>query len=62
MSLGRLSKSARKHIRREKARIRREILDPKKQEEAINQLYEKFGLVDIKNKSKSKIKSKTNEN
>ena len=32
----------RKFIRQEKARIRREILDIKKQEELISQLYKKF--------------------
>jgi len=37
-----LPKSVRKYIRKEKARIRREILDIQKQEEAIKQLYEKF--------------------
>ena len=42
MSKKRLPKSQRKHIRKEKARIRREVLDLKKQEELINQLYEKF--------------------
>jgi len=38
----RLSKSLRKYIRKEKARIRREVLDVKKQEELIWQLYQKF--------------------
>ena len=37
-----MAKSIRKHIRREKARIRREVLDIKKQEESINELREKF--------------------
>jgi len=37
-----LPKSIRKHIRKEKARIRREVLDFKKQRELINQLYKKF--------------------
>ena len=35
-----MSKSFRKFIRREKARIRREVLDVKKQKELINKLYE----------------------
>ena len=35
-----MSKSFRKFIRKEKARIRREVLDVKKQEELINKLYE----------------------
>jgi len=42
MTKKRLPKSQRKYIRQEKARIRREVLDLKKQEELINQLYEKF--------------------
>ncbi|MDP1538512.1 MAG: hypothetical protein Q8M00_00575 [bacterium] len=37
-----LPKSIRKYIRKEKARIRREVLDFKKQEELINQLYKRF--------------------
>lgn len=36
------SKSLRKYIRKEKARIRREVLDFKEQEKLINQLYRKF--------------------
>ena len=42
MAKKRLPKSLRKFIRREKARIRREILDVKKQEELIQKLYQKF--------------------
>ena len=34
--------STRKFIRREKARIRREVLDVKEQKEQINKLYEKI--------------------
>ncbi len=37
----RLPKSLRKHIRQEKARIRREVLDIKEQEKLINELYQK---------------------
>ena len=37
-----LSQSVRKHIRKEKARIRREVLDLKEQEKSIKKLYEKF--------------------
>jgi len=37
-----LPKSVRKHIRREKARIRRETSDFNKQKELIEQLYQKF--------------------
>jgi len=42
MSRKRLPKSLRKFIRKEKTRIRREVLDIKKQEELIQQLYQKF--------------------
>ena len=35
-----LNKSQKKFIRIEKARIRREVLDIKKQEEEINKLYD----------------------
>ena len=38
----RLPKSVRKFIRKEKARIRREVLDLKKQEELIDELYQPF--------------------
>jgi len=44
-----LPKSLRKFIRQEKARIRREVLDIKKQEELINELYKKY-LAKIKEK------------
>ena len=37
-----LPKSVRKHIRKEKARIRREILDSEEQKEKIRQILEKF--------------------
>jgi len=40
--------SLRKYIRREKARIRREVLDLKEQEKLINELYQKFFKEDIK--------------
>ncbi len=43
----RMPKSARKFIRKEKARIRREVLDIKEQEKLISGLYEK-----TKNKNK----------
>jgi len=52
----RLPKSIRKYIRKEKARIRREVLDLEEQERLIQQLYEKF----LKN-NPSNLKSK-NEN
>lgn len=37
-----MPKSIRKHIRKEKARIRSQVLDIKEQEELIAKLYEKF--------------------
>lgn len=37
-----LPKSLRKYIRKEKARIRREVLDLKEQERLINELYQTF--------------------
>ncbi len=37
-----MPRSIRKFIRLEKARIRREVLDIKKQEELINELYQKI--------------------
>jgi len=39
MAKKKLPKSIRKYIRKEKARIRREVLDLKKQEELIRKLY-----------------------
>ena len=42
MSEKRLPRSLRKYIRKEKARIRREVLDLEKQKELIGQLYERF--------------------
>jgi len=38
----RLSKSIRKYIRREKARVRREVLDLEKQKKLIDELYKSF--------------------
>ena len=40
MKKKRMPQSLRKHIRREKSRIRREVLDIKEQEKQIKQLYE----------------------
>ena len=37
-----MPRSIRKFIRQEKARVRREVLDIKKQQELINQLYQRF--------------------
>ena len=42
MKNGRPSKSTRKYIRKEKARIRRGVLDLKEQEKLINKLYQRF--------------------
>gem|GEM_PF-1567041 len=39
-----LPKSVRIFIRREKARIRREVLEPQKQQEFIAKLYARFAL------------------
>lgn len=47
-----MPKSIRKYIRKEKARIRREVLDLKEQEEMINKLYQ-----NILNKPEDKIES-----
>jgi len=41
-----MPQSLRKFIRQEKARIRREVLDIKKQEELIAELYKKLVKVD----------------
>ena len=49
MKRKRLSKSIKKFIRKEKARIRREVLDLKEQEKLIQELYQKF----FKNQRKS---------
>ena len=37
-----LSNGTRKHIREEKARIRREVLDLKEQDRQIDELYKRF--------------------
>lgn len=50
----RLPKSLRKYIRREKARIRQEVLDLKEQEKQISELYQKF-FEKLKTKTKTKI-------
>ena len=42
MNTKKLSKSIRKFIREEKARIRRKFLDLKEQEKLINELYQKY--------------------
>ncbi len=40
MKKKKMTQSLRKHIRREKARIRREVLDIKEQEKQIQKLYD----------------------
>jgi len=52
MGKQRLPKSLRKFIRQEKARIRQEVLDFKKQKELIVSLYQKFLKEAIKNQEK----------
>ena len=42
MKKRKLTKSLRKYIRKEKARIRREVLDIREQERLIQELYKKF--------------------
>ena len=41
-----LPRSLRKYIRKEKARIRREVLDVKEQEKQIQELYQKLFKTD----------------
>jgi len=45
-----LPKSVRKHIRKEKARIRREVFNVQEQEKQIQELYQRF----LKSKNNSK--------
>jgi hypothetical protein len=42
-----LPKSLRKYIRKEKARIRRQIFDFKEQEKLIDDLYKKLSMIKI---------------
>lgn len=49
MKKKRMAKSARKFIRKEKSRIRREVLDIKEQEKLINQLYKKVNYDNKRN-------------
>ena len=56
MGKKRMPKSLRKFIRREKARIRREVLDMKEQEDKIKELYQKFSKTKNKNKGQGTIK------
>jgi hypothetical protein len=44
MSQKRPSKSVRKYLRQEKAKIHRGVLDLSENQRLINELYEKFGI------------------
>ncbi|MDI6591622.1 MAG: hypothetical protein QME61_01660 [Patescibacteria group bacterium] len=53
MERKKLPRSIRKFIRKEKARIRREVLDIKQQQKLIQELYQKiFEKLKIKNEAK----------
>lgn len=54
MKKKRLSKSIRKYIRLEKAKIRREVSDSKEREKLIEEIYQKIITKDKKNKEKQK--------
>ena len=55
-------KSVRKHIRLQKARIRREVFDFKKQQELIQELYQRFTVNPKKKEERQrKITSKKKE-
>ena len=56
MQNAKLSKSIRKYIRKEKARIHREVLDQKEQKKLIDELYQKI----IKNSKIKKDEDKRN--
>ncbi|MEX0869815.1 MAG: hypothetical protein WDZ39_00070 [Candidatus Spechtbacterales bacterium] len=53
-----LSKSARRHIREEKARIRKEFPSSEEREEKINELYGKFLPKEKEEKKEAKPASK----
>ena len=44
-----MPKSLKKHIRKEKARIRRQVLDPIRQKQEINKIYEDLKIEKLKN-------------
>ncbi len=52
-----LPKSIRKYIRKEKARIRREVSDIEKQKKLINEIYQKLNLKTKKEPSVEKKSS-----
>lgn len=53
MEKKKLPRSIRKYIRKEKARIRREVLDLREQEKLIAKLYQKFLKKEKREKSKA---------
>ena len=61
MKRKRLSKSIKKFIRKEKARIRRSVFDTGKQQELINGLRPVKKPISQKEDKKSKVSSKKNE-
>ena len=56
-----MPKSIRKFIRKEKARIRREVLGLKEQKEKINGLYQRFIKKENKIETKKPIEQKIEE-
>lgn len=54
-----MPKSIRKFIRKEKARIRRDVFSIKEQEDKIAQLYQRFLKTKDENKPKTTQKNKT---
>ena len=59
MGKKRMPKSIRKFIRKEKARIRRDVLDIKEQGDKITQLYQRFLKTKDKDKPKKTQKNRT---
>lgn len=55
MTKSKLPKSVRKFIRKEKARIRREVFDIEEQERLLRELYQKFINIDPKNENKRNL-------
>lgn len=56
MTKSKLPRSIRKYIRKEKARIRREVFDLKEQEKLIGELYKKFSKKEKTKKTKKEEK------
>ena len=57
-----MPKSLQKYIRKEKARIRRDVLDIKEQEKLINELYQKFSKSNKINPIRKPISQIKNKN